>query len=270
MAVQLYGMRMSTCARRCLIVLEETGTAYDFHLVNLMKGEHKQPEHLAKNPFGQIPALVDGDLTLFESRAIIRHIAGKKGDLYPEGKTRSLAEVWINAEQAHWNVVDQIVGTVYFGPMMGKPVDQSKVEELRTKLNEVLPIFEKHLAANKYFAGDSFTLADVCYIPYTQYMLNNCEGFKNAFDAYPHLTAWWKSVSGRPAVAKVFSNRKSWPILVLLLPLRDEDLDEDEAEAEEETEREAVEAEETEVHDPPERTRMARMVPGSQSPSWDV
>jgi len=57
---------------------------------------------------------------------------------------------------------------------------------------------------------------------------------------------------------------------VLLLPLRDEDLDEDEAEAEEETEREAVEAEETEVHDPPERTRMARMVPGSQSPSWDV
>ncbi len=85
-AIKLYGMTMSTCTRRVRCVLEEMGLPYEIVLVDLSKGEHKQPAHLAIQPFGQVPVLEDIDGTkIFESRAIMRYLLKK----YPtEGDDR--------------------------------------------------------------------------------------------------------------------------------------------------------------------------------------
>jgi hypothetical protein len=58
MVITLYGNPISTCTKRIAIILEETNTPYKFVVVDFRKGEHKAPEFLAKQPFGQVPCLV--------------------------------------------------------------------------------------------------------------------------------------------------------------------------------------------------------------------
>lgn len=84
--IKLHGMAMSTCTRRVRCVLEEMNLPYEIVLVDLAKGEHKQPAHLSIQPFGQVPVLEDIDGTkIFESRAIMRYLLKK----YPtEGTDR--------------------------------------------------------------------------------------------------------------------------------------------------------------------------------------
>src|SRR5690242_5286635 len=73
--------------------LEEVGQPYDVELVSF--AAMKQPAHLARNPFGQIPTYVDGDLTLFESGAIVLHIAERYPGLLPEdASARARAIMW--------------------------------------------------------------------------------------------------------------------------------------------------------------------------------
>jgi glutathione S-transferase len=62
--------------------LEELGVPYEFVLLNMMeKGEHLQPEFLAINPMGKVPAIVDGDFKLWESGAILLYLAQKHGTM---------------------------------------------------------------------------------------------------------------------------------------------------------------------------------------------
>ncbi|CAM6107293.1 unnamed protein product [Calypogeia fissa] len=93
MALKVYGMAPSTCTARVLLALfEKHVTDFEIVDVDLGKGEHKKPEFLKIQPFGVIPVLQDGDLTLFESRAIARYIAykyekqGAPPVLQPEGQ----------------------------------------------------------------------------------------------------------------------------------------------------------------------------------------
>jgi len=62
---------------RVLVCLEEVGAEYEVVDVDFHTVEHKGPEHLARNPFGQVPAFQDGDLMLFQSRAISRYVLRK-------------------------------------------------------------------------------------------------------------------------------------------------------------------------------------------------
>ena len=74
--------------------LEEVGQPYDVRLVSF--AEMKQPAHLALHPFGQIPTYQEADLTLFESGAIILHIAGRGAGLLPKDPdARARAIAWI-------------------------------------------------------------------------------------------------------------------------------------------------------------------------------
>src|ERR1700742_1502720 len=76
--------------------LEEVGQPYDVRLVSF--AQMKEPAHLARNPFGQIPTYEDGDLTLFESGAIVLHIAQRHAGLLPrEANARARAITWMFA-----------------------------------------------------------------------------------------------------------------------------------------------------------------------------
>jgi glutathione S-transferase len=58
MGVRLFGMPISTCTKRVAVVATEIGVPYDLVVVDLTKGEHKAPEYLEKQPFGQLPYIV--------------------------------------------------------------------------------------------------------------------------------------------------------------------------------------------------------------------
>lgn len=77
MALKLHGAPYSTCTQRVLFAVYELGLDVILVLVDLRKGEHKLPAHLEKQPFGQIPYLEDGDVIIYESRAIIRYLNEK-------------------------------------------------------------------------------------------------------------------------------------------------------------------------------------------------
>lgn len=80
MAIKLYGNPLSTCTRRVSTVLREKNVPYEFHRIDFSKGEHKSPDYLKKQPFGQVPYIDDDGFILYESRAICRYIATKYRD----------------------------------------------------------------------------------------------------------------------------------------------------------------------------------------------
>lgn len=79
--MKLYYSRY-TRSGRARWILEEIGVAYEIARLSFQKGEHKAPEYLEIHPHGSVPALTDGDLKIYESSAILLHLADK----YPDAK----------------------------------------------------------------------------------------------------------------------------------------------------------------------------------------
>ena len=116
MVLKLFGSPLSTCTGRVQVSIEELGLEYELVPVDLTKGEQKRPPHTDRNPFGQVPALQDGDLVLFESRVITRYLVrkyGKKTDLLKEESFIDSVAVdqWMEVESQHF---DGPVSTLVF------------------------------------------------------------------------------------------------------------------------------------------------------------
>lgn len=77
MILKLYGWTGSIATKRAAIILHEKRVPFEFVDVDIFKGEHKLPEFVAKQPFGEVPYLDDDGFVIFESRAIARYIAIK-------------------------------------------------------------------------------------------------------------------------------------------------------------------------------------------------
>ena len=197
--MKIFGNPMSTCTRRVTMALHEKQAKFEFVTLDFAKGEHKAPANLARQPFGQIPSLTDGDFTLFESRAMLRYIdetvAGQP--LTPKDpKGRALMEQWISVEMEQFNPgIAGIVGQEIFAPMFGGSPNLAKGDEAKAKIAAVLPVIDKALAKGPHFVGDQFTLADICYMPYTEYALNTSA--KDLILSHANFAAWWKRVSER-------------------------------------------------------------------------
>lgn len=114
-----------------------------------MKGEHKQPAHLEKHPFGQIPVLDDASVRLFESRAIARYLNDKAGNkltpMTPE--QRAAYEQWFEVETQDYNPpIAALVRELFFKPTFYKqPTDEAAVKTEAEKLGKVLDVIESHL-----------------------------------------------------------------------------------------------------------------------------
>lgn len=206
--VKLYGMSVSTCTRRCQMALEEKNVAYELINVDLMKGEHKQPEFLTKQPFGKIPVLVDGDVQIFESRAIIRYIAkkwaGQGTDLLgKDAQQQALTENWLEVESQNYNgPVSTIVAEKVFKKWGGQEADEAVVASKLEELSKVLDVYEARLSKSAYLAGPEFSLADLSHLPYTHYLIH-AAGLSEPINKRPAVKAWWDNISSRPAWTKL-------------------------------------------------------------------
>jgi len=193
----------STCTQRVLMSALENGAAFEIRTVDLRKGEHKQPAHLARQPFGQVPALDDAGFVVYESRAIARYINDTRGNkLVPsEPKARALMEQWASLEQGTLTPeISGIVGQRIFAPVFGGKTDEAKVAAHAEKAKQGLDVMDAHLARNSYLAGEQFTLADIFFMPYFAMCLQTPEA--TLLTSRPHIAAWWKRVSERPTWAQ--------------------------------------------------------------------
>jgi glutathione S-transferase len=157
---------LSPNVRRVRLTAAVLGLPLEEKLVDFGKGEHKSPEYLALNPNGAVPTLVDGDLALTESRAIMQYLASKKPEsgLFPRDE-RARAEVtrWQFWDASHFSPA---LGTLVFEriikPMMGigEP-DPRKIDEAIAGFRRFGAVLDERLRKKPYVAGDTLTIADL-------------------------------------------------------------------------------------------------------------
>ncbi len=199
--MKLYGHPMSTCTRKVMTVLAEKGEKYDFILVDLMKGEHKAPDHLARQPFGVVPSIDDGGFQLFESRAICRYLdetltTGNR--LTPAtAKDRALMEQWISVEHSYFTpAAMKVITQAVFNPMMfGKPADEELLKAGREATTKAAVVLDAHLKGKDFLVAEQFTIADICYLPYIEYLFAGKQG--DLITDHKHVASWWNRCSER-------------------------------------------------------------------------
>ncbi|MFM5981691.1 MAG: glutathione S-transferase family protein [Sphaerospermopsis kisseleviana] len=175
--LKLYGGAFS----RASIVqwyLEELQVPYEFILLDMKAGEHRQPEYLEINPIGKVPAIMDGDLKLWESGAILLYIAEKYGKNPISLEERAIFSQWVLFGNS----------TLATGIFV-EANREREMPRLLTTLNEIF-------ARQPFLLGDEFTIADVAVgsiLAYIPIML------KLDLSEYPAVVNYIQKISERPA-----------------------------------------------------------------------
>jgi glutathione S-transferase len=158
----LYHSPFSQHARRVVSLFIEAGLQYELRHVAMEKGEHLSPEYLAINPNHQVPTLLDGDIKLYESNAILRYLCAQHSlsEWYPSAPAQFAAtEQWLDWNQCRLSpaVVDIVLNTVF----LGERGDRDALARGRNKLRELEPILEAGLTGRRFLAGVRPTIADL-------------------------------------------------------------------------------------------------------------
>jgi glutathione S-transferase len=194
--MKLYYARM-TRATRPRWMLEEIGTPYELVRLDLSKGDHKKPEYMKIHPHGAVPALVDGDLALFESAAICAYLADKfpEKQLAPAVGTpeRGLYYQWLVYSMATMEppVLKVFLNTRFLPEEKRSP---ALVEEGRIQWAQVGRTLEAALAGRTFIVGDHFTAADL--------MVASIAGwakFMGLLEEFPTLQRYVARLAERPA-----------------------------------------------------------------------
>ncbi|MEQ1688124.1 MAG: glutathione S-transferase N-terminal domain-containing protein [Sphingopyxis sp.] len=177
------------------ITLEEMALPYQLHAIELSSGAQKEEWFLKINPNGRIPAITDGDFSVFESGAIMVYLAEKTGQLMPsDARGRSRVMQWLMFQ----------MGGV--GPMMGQAnvffryfpeKIQPAIDRYQREGRRLFEVLDTHLATNEYLAGD-YSIADIANWSWVHtYPWSGVE-----IDGLDHLQRWLALVGERPAVQR--------------------------------------------------------------------
>ncbi|KXN81348.1 Glutathione S-transferase 3 [Leucoagaricus sp. SymC.cos] len=205
MVLKLYGSPISPPVKLVATICYEMNVPYEFVPIDLMKGETKSAEHLARNPWGKIPVIDDNGFILYESRAIVRYIADKYSAQGPQliptdVHKRARLEQAISNEAFNWDrlVVPVLLETIY-KKFLGGEIDPVKVEQLTNDLGKNLDVFERILSKQKYIAGDELTIADFYFLP-GGFALE--KGGVTVIQDRPNLKRWYNEISSLPSWQK--------------------------------------------------------------------
>src|SRR5216683_1536115 len=180
----LYSMQRSGNSYKVRLALTQLGIPYRMVEVDILKGESRTPEFLAKNPNGQVPLLeVAPGRYLAESNAILWHLASRS-PLRPEDRIdRATALQWMFFEQ---HSIEPNLGAAYFWLVLvkgGRDLQQHALEDWMEEGYRALGVMENHLKHHRYFAADRYTVADIALYAYT-HLAQECA---SAFAACPAI-----------------------------------------------------------------------------------
>jgi glutathione S-transferase len=190
--MKLYINPMSPNVRRVRLTAAVLGLQLEEVVLDFAKGEHKRPEHLALNPNGSVPTLVDGDFVLTESRAIMQYLALKKPEagLLPRDElARADVTRWQFWDSSHFSPQ---LGTLAFQkllkPMfgMGEP-EPAKIEEALTGFRRFAAVLDQRLDGRRRVVGDTLTLADLTIASSLMYARQTDVPVAE----FPQLQAWF-------------------------------------------------------------------------------
>lgn len=199
----VFGTPYSTYVRTVRMVLAEKGVPYELVDVSVMGGEQKQPEHLARNPFGTVPAFAHDGLGLYETGAIIRYLDQVFPDpaLTPEGpadRARMNQVISIVDYHGYHSMILQIAIQRLFRRLAGGDADEAVIATGVQKAEICLSEFERMMGGNPFLAGDRLSLADLYVVPVLHYLAMTPE--RRLLERTPRLAAWWGRMGERASV----------------------------------------------------------------------
>jgi glutathione S-transferase len=169
--MRLYYNPKSSNSLRVLLTAAHLGVPLELSVVDLVRGEQRAPEFLAKNPNGKVPVLEDDGLVLWESHAIMQYLADKAApqqdepgqDIYPtDVRARADVHRWLFWSAQHFApAVSALSWEHYVKPLLGKGVaDPEAVRRGEGVFRELGQVLDTHLARRLWIAQDTLTLAD--------------------------------------------------------------------------------------------------------------
>jgi GST-like protein len=180
------------------IALRELGIAHETRFVDLSAGEQHQPPFAGMSPNHKIPLLVDEGRPIFESGAILIHLADKAGRLLPaDGAERSTVLQWLFLQAAH---IGPMLGQLwYFRHAPGTPNDGA-LQRYGNEARRLYGVVERQLAHREvqpgWLAGDGYSIADIAAWPW----LREHATLGIPIADYPATAAWLDRIAARPAV----------------------------------------------------------------------
>jgi glutathione S-transferase len=205
MSVILHGPGYSTYTRTVRMALEEKGVAYELNEVDVMRGAGAAPEHLARHPWGKVPAFEHDGFRLFETFATARYVdeAFPGPALQPTDARRRARMTQICGvvdSYAYNAMVKQVFIQTVIVPMRGGTTDAAAVAAGLAEAGKSLDAIEG-LMEGDLLCGTQVTLADLHLLPPLEYLRMVPEG-ATAFAARRKLAAWWDRMNERATVAK--------------------------------------------------------------------
>ena len=143
------------------IALEELGLDYTLHAVNIRQSGQKAPDFLARNPNAKVPVLVDGDLTLTESAAILVYLAEKTGKLLPasgEGRARVFEQLFFHAS----GLGPAFGNAGFFRKFASEPIPLA-IDRFGGEAQRIIGLLDDILGRQRFVAGDDLSIADIAH-----------------------------------------------------------------------------------------------------------
>ena len=179
--------------------LEEVGQPYEVRY--LEQGSQKAPPHRAIQPFGQVPTYEDGDVTLFESGAIVLHIADTHGTLLPAdraGRARAIEWMFAALNTVEPPISDHAIATLFEAD---KPWSKPRLPAVRARIDERLGELSDRLGDRDWLDGD-FSAGDLMMVA----VLRILDG-SEILESYPNLAAYVVRGTSRPAFGKALADQ---------------------------------------------------------------
>ena len=188
--ITLYGAPLSGNAYKARLLLRLLGLEFEETVINLQTGENRTERFLALNPRGQIPTLVDGEVTVWDSQAILVYVARRYGEAWLPTGPAAMAEVM------QWLALAE--NELLFGlararavKVFGREFDLAECQALG---HAGLKVMERRLGGHPWLAAGRPTIADIACMPYAAL---SCMG-DVPLDDYPSIRAWIDRIRALP------------------------------------------------------------------------
>jgi glutathione S-transferase len=202
--IVLHGIPGSPFVRSVQIGLEEKALSYRF--AALAPGATREPEHLARHPFGRVPVLDHGDYRLYETQAILRYLdaAFPEPALQP-AEPRALGRMNQIVGINDWYFFPKVAAVVVFnrivGPvLLGTTPDEAAIAAALPMARTCLDELDRLLGGQAFLAGDRLTLADLMLAPQLDFFHATPEG--RELLAGTRLAAWLERMNRRPSMQR--------------------------------------------------------------------
>jgi glutathione S-transferase len=203
MPIKLHCHPLSTYSRRALIALIEKQISYEPVLVDMTARKHKDPVYLALNPYGRVPTLEEDGFVLYESTAILNYLeATHPSPALIPADARARAHVDMHMKLCDLQMTRPWAAIIFPKRFLPKERwNETAMAEAKAEVQKHLAIVERQLGGRKFLVGDQFSLADLCYLPFLEFLP------MAEINPPPAVAAWTERLLSRPSAQKTKPER---------------------------------------------------------------